>query len=155
MASADDIRQRKPVTLYLPVDVYEEFKRRHPNVSRRVAELMEADLSQAGVNLQPPKPSLEEEIEQLTRERLRLQRDIDRLEKRLSKELPSLEKLAEECGVKPDLSNLEEAIPKMIKAWKGYLSTLQDFITLLRWKRERNRRIAQLNKLYQSLGKRE
>lgn len=152
MSSLGNGRQRKPVTLYLPVDVYEEFKRRNPNVSKRVAELMEADLAKQGVDLQPLKPSLEEEIEQLTKERLRLQRDIDCLEKRLSKELPSLEKLAEECGVKPDLSNLEETIPKMLEAWRGYMSTIQDFITLLRWKRMRNQRIIDLNKLYQSFS---
>ena len=151
MGSLGNGRQRKPVTLYLPVDVYEEFKRRNPNVSKRVAELMQADLAGQGVDLQPPKPSVEEEIEQLTKERLRLQRDIDRLEKRLSKELPSLEKLAEECGVKQDLSNLEETIPKMLEAWKGYTSIIQDFITLLRWKKERNRKITQLNELYQQL----
>lgn len=60
--------------------------------------------------------------------------EVVKLEKRLSKEAENFGKaniLLGELGVKPDLSNAGEVIPKFLVAWKGSQEFMHEYVTLV------------------------
>ncbi|MHA1632615.1 MAG: hypothetical protein ACTSXC_07420 [Candidatus Freyarchaeota archaeon] len=142
---------RKTITVYLDEDAYKRLRELiKPKkisqeldmlIKRRIAELEGREYN----------PLEEADYEALKREHNRLVREAEKLRRHLKrrKVYNQLLNLTFNCGMKEDLSNLDEVTPEILDGWDGWKEDAHQFITLLetiRSKREIERKLEEIRK---------
>ena len=124
---------RKAVTLYLDEVAYKRLQEliKHKKISREIDDLIRrriVELEGGGYN-----PLEDMDYEGLKREHNRLVREAEKLRRHLKrrKVYKQLLQLAFNCGMKENLSNLDEVTPKILDSWDGWKEDAHQFITLL------------------------
>jgi len=140
---------RKAVTLYLDEVAYKRLQEliKPKKISREIDDLIKRRIAE--LEGREYNPLEEADYEALKREHNRLVREAEKLRRHLKrrKVYKQLLQLAFNLGMKEDLSNLDEVVPKILDGWDGWKEDAHQFITLLETihsKREIERKLEEI-----------
>ena len=124
---------RKAVTLYLDEVAYKRLQEliKPKKISREIDDLIKRRIAELeGGEYNPAETA---DYEALKREHNQLVREAEKLRRHLKrrKVYSQLLQLAFNLGMKEDLSNLDEVVPKILDSWDGWKEDAHQFITLL------------------------
>ena len=109
---------------------FSQLQKLVPNVSAEINKFIKQRVSE--LNGKPYDAT--DDYDKLKEEHIQLVSQVARLEKQLRTQADAFaeaNQLLAELGVKPDLSNTDELIPKFLSAWKGSQEFMHEYISLI------------------------
>jgi len=146
---------RKAITVYLEADTWHKLvtlarEKLGKTGSQRLDELIAGEVAKLEGHEAPPTQSAD--YEQLKTLHYKLVKEVDLIERRLTKRkvYDELVGFAGQKGLNLEtLANLEDTMPKMLSEWNGLPEDMHQFITLLetvKRKRQVEKKIAEIRK---------